>query len=403
MKRYVILGNGVAGQTCAEELRKLDASSAVTILAAEPHPLYSRVALPGFVRGQLSEDKVMLRKIADYEKHGINIHFETRGERIVVAEKVVHSNQGQSFHYDALLIATGGRPKAATWDSLAGTPDILSFQTLDDAKRIIERTDRAKSVLVLGGSFIGYELAEGIAFRKKAKVTWMMRGPRFLRAVLDDEAGELCRRLGEKAGVTFVFSDNLQAISRLNGHYIGLTEKGSRIEFDCLAYDLGLDYYLAPARTCGVEIRGGIVTDEHMRTNVPDIYAAGDVALFYDLMIERHHQIGTWDNALGHGRAVAKNMAGHDEPYFDVPTYTTTMFGSSMAVLGITEGIPGLESIRDFSYEKGYYRRLFFCQDRLVGAVLIGPPKGRKKLIDVMRSRRPIDKTREAYLDPASL
>jgi len=140
-----------------------------------------------------------------------------------------------------------------------------------------------------------------------------------------------------------------------------------------------------------------------MRTNVPDIYAAGDIALFYDLMIERHHQIGTWDNALGHGRAVAKNMAGHDEPYFDVPTYTTTMFGSSMAVLGITEGIPGLESIRDFSYEKGYYRRLFFCQDRLVGAVLIGPPKGRKKLIDVMRSRRPIDKTREAYLDPASL
>jgi 3-isopropylmalate dehydratase small subunit len=403
MKRYVILGNGIAGQTCAEELRKVDPNASITMLAAEPHPLYSRVALPGFIRGQLREDKVFLRSFGDYEKHGIDAHFETRGERIDVAGKVVHSDRGKLFKYDAVLIATGGRPKSPPWSVIVESPDILSFQTIDDAKRIIARTDEAKRVVVIGGSFIGYELAEGIVHRKKAKVTWMIRGPRFLRTVLDDEAGELCRRLGEEAGVSVVLSDNLRSISRSNGHYVGETEKGKKIEFDVLAYGLGLDYYIEPAADGGVEIRGGIVTDQRMRTCLPDVYAAGDIAYFYDLMVAKHHQIGTWDNALGHGRTAAHNMAGGNEEYFDVPTYTTTIFGSSMAVLGITDGPPGLESVRDFSYERPYYRRLFFYDNRLVGAVLIGPPKGRKKLIEIMRSRQRVEQPLTNYLDPAKL
>ena len=403
MRRYVILGNGIAGQTCAEELRKLDANASITMLAAEDHPLYSRVALPGFVRGQLREEKVMLRSVADYEKHGIDIHFGTRGERVDAANRTVTSDRGQSFAYDALLIATGGSPKAPPLDVMAGNPDILTFQTLEDARRIIARTDEATRVVVMGGSFISYELAEAVAHRKKAKVTWLMRGPRFLRSVLDEEAGELARRLGAEAGIEFVFSDDLISVSRSNGHYVGQTRKGRAVEFDALAYGVGLDYHLEPARQCGVHIYNGIVTDQRMRTSVQGIYAAGDIASFYDPMIGRHHQIGTWDNAAGHGLVAARNMAGIPEDYLDIPTYTTTLFGSSMAVLGITGGLPGLESVRDFSYEKRYYRKLFFYNDCLVGAVLIGPPKGRKKLIEIIRARQVVDRPRNHYLDPARL
>lgn len=399
-RRYVILGNGIAGQTCAEELRNLDANASITILAAEPHPLYSRVALPGFLRGQLREDKVMLRNVDDYGKHSIDIHFETRGTRIDLAEKNVHSDRGRSFAYDALLIATGGRPKPPPWPGAENNPDILSFQTIDDAKRIIARTDEVKRVLVMGGSFIAYELAEGISHRKRAHVTWLMRGPRFLRTVLDEEAGELCRRLGEEAGVEFVFSDDVRHLSRCNGHYVAETVHETRIEFDVLTYGVGLDCYLDVCGGTTIHQPDGIVTDQRMRTIAPDVYAAGDVAIFYDLMVRKHHQMGTWDNALGHGRTAARNMSGIAEDFRDVPTYTTTIFGSSMAVLGVTSGLDGLESIADFSYEKRYYKRLFFYQDRLVGAVLIGPPKGRKKLIELMRSQRRLDQPRENYLDP---
>src|SRR5207248_10787600 len=109
-------------------------------------------------------------------------------------------------------------------------------------------------------------------------------------------------------------------------------------------------------------------------------------------MVERHNQMGTWDNAEAHGRVAARNMAGADEDFFDVPTYTTTMFGSTMAVMGVTPDVqPGLESVRTFSVDERFFRKLFFHDDRPVGAIMIGPPKGRKKLIAIRDSRRAID------------
>src|SRR5438046_9040012 len=98
-----------------------------------------------------------------------------------------------------------------------------------------------------------------------------------------------------------------------------------------------------PVRAEG-KLRVGVVTDSTLRTSAPDAYAAGDIAVFYDLMVERHNQMGTWDNAEAHGKVAARNMAGADEDFFDVPTYTTTMFGSTLAVMGVKRAVqPGRE------------------------------------------------------------
>jgi NAD(P)H-nitrite reductase large subunit len=121
-------------------------------------------------------------------------------------------------------------------------------------------------------------------------------------------------------------------------------------------------------------------------------------------MTGKHNQMGTWDNAEAHGTVAAHNMAGGDEDFFDVPTYTTTMFGSTLAVMGVTPDVqPGLDSVRTFSYEEKFFRKLFFMEDRLVGAIMIGPPKGRKKLIEIMRSRQVITRPKEELLDPLNL
>jgi NAD(P)H-nitrite reductase large subunit len=167
---------------------------------------------------------------------------------------------------------------------------------------------------------------------------------------------------------------------------------------------VGLDYYVEPVRNTGIEIRRGIVTDAKLRTAMPDVYAAGDVAVFFDQMVGKHNQMGTWDNAEAHGKTAAHNMAGADEDFFDVPTYTTTMFGSTLAVMGVTPDVqPDLESVRTYSFEERFFRKLFFLDGRLVGGIMIGPPKGRKKLIEIMRARQPIEGPREALLDPANL
>ncbi len=404
-RRYVVLGNGIAGQTCAEELRKLDAEASIVMIAAERHPLYNRVALPRYLRGQVRREKVFMRTAQDYADKNLDIHFETWATEVDAASKVVRTNRDQEFPYDALLIATGGRPKPPPWPGSDQVSRCVGFQTLDDTDEIIEKADASERVLVMGGSFIGYELAEGVSFRKKAQLTWIMRGPWFLRYVLDEAGGQLCRQMGEAQGVEFITSDEVQKFSRNNGRFVAETVNGRRVEFDLLTYGVGLDYYTEPVRsTTGVELNKGIVTDSKLRTSAPDVYAAGDIAVFYDLMVERHNQMGTWDNAEAHGKVAARNMAGADEDFFDVPTYTTTMFGSTLAVMGVTPDVqPDLESVRTYSFEEKFYRKLFFKNDRLVGAIMIGPPKGRKKLIEIMRSRQRIERPKQELLDPNNL
>jgi 3-phenylpropionate/trans-cinnamate dioxygenase ferredoxin reductase subunit len=403
-RRYVVIGNGIAGQTCAEELRANDSECSIVMLAAERHPLYNRVALPRFLRGQVREEKVLMRTVEDYEKRGLEIHFETWATEVDTAARVVRTNRGQEFPYDALLIATGGRPKPPPWPGSDEVSEVYGFQTLDDTNAIIEKADSSPRVLVMGGSFIAYELAEGIVHRGHSEVAWIMRGPWFLRYLLDAEGGGLCRKLGEAAGVRFLCEDEVKRFSRANGHYVAETVNGEKVEFDMLTYGVGLDYYVEPTRNTGIELRRGIVCDARLRTAAPDVYAAGDVAVFYDRMIGKHNQMGTWDNAEAHGKTAAHNMAGEEEDFFDVPTYTTTMFGSTLAVMGITPDVqPDLESVRTYSFDEKFFRKLFFMDDRLVGAIMIGPPKGRKKLIEIMRSMQHVDGNREALLDPAKL
>src|SRR5204863_5937157 len=164
-RRYVILGNGIAGQTCAEDLRKADADASIVMVAAERHPLYNRVALPRYLRGQVRREKVFMRTAEDYQQRNLEIHFETWVTEIDAKEKVVRTNRDQSFPYDALLIATGGRPKPPPWPGSDEVSQCVGFQTIDDTDAIISKADAAERVLVMGGSFIGYELAEGVSYR----------------------------------------------------------------------------------------------------------------------------------------------------------------------------------------------------------------------------------------------
>src|ERR1700694_6237022 len=160
-RRYVVIGNGIAGQTAAEELRRGDPEASIVIIAAERHPLYNRVALPRYLRGQVRREKVLMRTVEDYAKQNLEIHLETWATQIDARGKVVHTNRNQEFPYDALLIATGGRPKPPPWPGSDQVSACLGFQTLDDTDAIIEKADGCERVLVMGGSFFCYELAQG--------------------------------------------------------------------------------------------------------------------------------------------------------------------------------------------------------------------------------------------------
>jgi NAD(P)H-nitrite reductase large subunit len=377
------------------------------MIAAERHPLYNRVALPRYLRGQVREEKVLMRTVEDYAARNLEIHFETWATKVDPVRKVVTTDKAGDFPYDALLVATGGQPSPPPWPGATELPCIFGFQTLDDTNAIIAAADRAKRVLVMGGSFIAYELAE--AFIHNGLTTyWVQRGPRFLRRVLDDAGGELVDTLAREAGVETIYTEEVDAVApgtSAGGVDVKL-KSGRVLSAGMLGYGLGLKMYAEWLEGSGIEFDGGIVCNEYLEASVPDVYTGGDIARFTDLMLDgQHNQMGTWDNAEEHGRVAARNMLGAHLPYREVPTYSTSMFRSNLAVMGITPENAEVESVTKVDLPGRFYRALFFYKNRIAGCVMIGSPKGRKKLIEMMQQglEVPAGAAREALLDPVNL
>ena len=390
-RRYVIIGNGVAGTTAAETLRKNDPNCSLHLLTNEPYPLYNRVSLPRFLQGVITEQKVMIRDFAWHEQRNIQLVTETLVTDIQTDERIVVTDQGQHLPYDALLIASGGWANPLRVPGVNGVRHIYNFVTLDDTKSIIARMLESRTALAYGGSFISYELCDGFAVRK-LDTTWLMRGPIWLRNCLDPECGEVIDNIAKKFGVEVIHGDEIEEIIPQNGvpSYVK-TKKGRQIQTDMIGVGLGITLNTQFLKHTPIEVRSGVVVNEYMETNVPCVYAAGDVAEFYDVAIDSHHTMGTWDNAMAHGRIAGTNMAGGQQAYVDVPTYTSPLFDVNIAVVGTAES-NNLELVsiaRREPGEKGNenYRKLFFRENKLVGVLMVGSPKGRKKLVEIVKNQ----------------
>jgi NAD(P)H-nitrite reductase large subunit len=403
-KRYVIIGNGIAGTTAADTLRKNDPNCSIHLLTNEPYPLYNRVSLPRFLQGVIVEQKVMIRDFAWHGQRNITLVTETMVTSVNTEERIVLTDDGQKFPYDALLVATGGWANPLKAPGAEGTSHIYNFVTLDDTKSIIARMLESRTAVAYGGSFISYELCDGFAVRK-LDTTWLMRGPYWLRSALDPEGGEVVDNIAKKFGVNVIHGDEIEAVIPQNGipAYVR-TKKGREIQADMVGIGLGITLNTTILANTAVEVRSGIVVNEYLETNVPGVYSAGDVAEFYDPTIGKHHTMGTWDNGMAHGRIVGVNMAGGHEAYIDVPTYTSPLFDVNIAVVGTAEtNNPELQSIalREPG-EKGNenYRKLFFRENKLVGVLMVGSPKGRKKLVEIVKNQQVLETAaeREALL-----
>jgi NAD(P)H-nitrite reductase large subunit len=400
--RFVIIGNGAAGTYCAEQLRKDDAACEILMVTDEPYTLYNRVSLPRYLRGVLLEQRVYVRDQEWHDKNRIDLRRETRCTAVSFEGKTVTLDPGGEVRYDRLLIATGGRPNALRVPGSDAAKHVFNFQYLDDAKAIVARIQESKVAVVLGGSFIGYELTEAFAHRG-LETHWLMRGPWFLRKALDAEGGQVVRALAEDQKVHVHVEEAIARIEPKNGTSHVLGTAGLAADADLIGVGLGLTMNVDVFNDTALETNVGVVTNEFLETNVPDVWAAGDVAEFYDVVSQRHHRMGTWDNSLNHGRHVAKNMLGARQPYVEVPTYASGMFDSNISVMGVTtEEEPEAEAIVEADLEARNYKRLFFLKgeggvDRLVGAILIGKMRGRKKILELISSRAPIERRHAVF------
>jgi 3-phenylpropionate/trans-cinnamate dioxygenase ferredoxin reductase subunit len=384
VRRYVIVGNGFAGTTAAEQLRKHDPACEITLFGDEPYTLYNRISLPPMLRKQIPEAKVMIRNLAWHEER-------THVERIVPQERVVVVD-GKSYRYDALLIATGGRPNPTGKPGADGAANLFPFQYLDDTRAISQQIDESRAAVAIGGSFIAYELAEAFSSRG-LETHWLMRGPRGLHRIIDEDAGELLHEAAAADGVHMHYGEEVEEFVRSNGAITKVrTTAGREIEAQCYAYGFGLAMNTEVCDGSGIETsKNGIICDDHLETNVKDVYAAGDVADFYDPILEIRYRMGTWNNAGAHGKVVALNMMGGSEKYHDVPEYSSLLFkGQTITQFGLgTDLRQDLEIARKIDREKKWYRALFFWEDRLVGGLMLGKGNraGKRKYVEAIKSK----------------
>jgi NAD(P)H-nitrite reductase large subunit len=387
--QYVIIGNGVAGTTAADTLRKGDAQARIVVVGDEPYPLYNRVALPNVLKGKTQPERTIIRQIPWHEQNRIELQLQTTVTRVDTTTKVVTTADGRDFPYDKLLIASGGRPNPLRAPGADGVGGIYNFQTLDDTKALVARAERSRTAVAVGGSFISYELAEGFRHRN-LDVHWLIRGPRFLHRITDEDGGALVDLLARQVGVQPHYGVSVAEVHSEAGEVTGVTDtSGARYECQMVGVGVGLTLRTEFLKNTPVQVNAGVQTNEYLETTVPDVYAAGDVAEFYDPYVETHNQMGTWNNASSHGRVAASNMLGQHQAYDEVPYYTSTMFESQMAAIGSTPDVrPDMETLSRVDMNAHVYRRLFFWEGRLAGAVLIGDIRVRRQLMEVIRSRR---------------
>jgi NAD(P)H-nitrite reductase large subunit len=395
VRRYVIVGNGFAGTTAAEQLRKHDPACEITLFGDEPYPLYNRISLPPMLRKQIPEAKVMIRNLAWHEEHRIDLRLRTHVDRVIPQERIVEAD-GKFYRYDALLIATGGRPNPTGKPGAEGAVNLFPFQYLDDTRAISEQIDRSRAAVAIGGSFIAYELAEAFSSRG-VETHWIMRGPRSLHRIIDETAGELVHEAAEADGVHMHYGEEVDEFVRSNGVITKVRTNKSEIEAQCFAYGFGLTMNVELCESSGIETsRNGILCDDHLETNVKNVYAAGDVADFYDPILEIRYRMGTWNNAGAHGKVVALNMMGGSEKYHDVPEYSSLLFkGQTITQFGLgTDLRPDLEMVRKVDTEKKWYRALYFWQDRLVGGLMLGKGNraGKRKYVEAIKSKQAFPK-----------
>lgn len=387
-RRYVIIGNGIAGTTCAQALRKNDISCSIWLITNESYPLYNRVSLKRLLDGVLPEQKVMMRDFAWHEQQRITLLTETRVIHVDTEERVVYLDQGSPLRYDALLLASGGRAQALDVPGGEEARNMYSFISLDDTKAIIARALESKTAVTTGGSYMAYDLTEGL-HKRGIHVTWLIRGSYWLRRILDREGGELVDEIVTRHGIETVYGEEIQRIIPTHGgsaRVVGSSGKEYQAEMIGVGIGLLLNHDFLNATS--IQRRTGIITNEYLETCVPGVYAAGDVAEFYDPLTGRYRTLGTWDNALGQGRIAALNMAGGHEPYLDVPVRSSPIFDTNIVTVGVTEiDSPELASIwRIMPSEKSGkdYRKFIFKGVQLVGAVFIGSPKGRRKIEELI-------------------
>jgi NADPH-dependent 2,4-dienoyl-CoA reductase/sulfur reductase-like enzyme/nitrite reductase/ring-hydroxylating ferredoxin subunit len=331
-RRVVIVGGGAAGNAAAEMLRRQGFAGSITMLSSDDAVPYDRPNLSkDYLAGKAPEDWIPLRSEDFYKEKGIDLRLRTPVASINMKQRTLKLADGSELPFDALLLATGAHPVRLDTPG-ADLPHVHYLRTLDDSRAIIANAESAKRVAVIGASFIGLETAA--ALRERGLEVHVI-GPEAhpLERVLGPGLGNMIKAIHEERGVVFHLGTTAVAIDR----DVVTLKSGERIAADLVVIGIGVRPEVEIAAQAGIAIDKGVLVDAYLETNVPGVFAAGDIARWPDPHSGGKIRVEHWVVAERQGQTVAKNILGEKQPFDAVPFFWSQHYDLAVSYVGHAE------------------------------------------------------------------
>ncbi len=358
--RYLIIGGGMTAASAVSGIRQMDPEGAVGLICAENHPPYNRPPLSkGLWRGQPIEK--IWRKV---DHHEVSLHLGRRATALDPDARQVIDDQGETYTYDKLLVATGGSPRQLPY----GEGLVHYYRTVDDYQRLRAETQVKHRYLIIGGGFIGSEIAAALKMQGQS-VVMVFPDSGIGGKVFPAEISHYINEYFSKKGVEVLSGEMPVDVERQDGRLALKTKAGREVIADEIIAGIGIRLNTELADSAGLKQDNGILVDEFLRTSQPDIYAAGDIAKFYNPLLDKTMRVEHEDNANSMGKRAGQNMASDaPSPYHHLPYFYSDLFELGYEAVGELDA--RLETFIDWQepYKRGV---IYYLNNGRVRGVLL--------------------------------
>lgn len=393
MKKYLIIGNSTAAVGCIEGIRKNDKEGEITVVSKENRHTYCRPLISYYLEGKTDGERMKYRPDSFYEENNVKVLYARSAEKIDSEKKTVTLNDKTVLSYDELCVAAGSSPFVPPTEGFEKVKNKVCFTTFDDALELEKITDKNSRVLIVGAGLIGLKCAEGL-FERVEKITVCDLADRVLSTILDRESSDMVQKKLTEAGIELLLSDCVQRFEEKKA----FMKSEKEIDFDVLVTAVGVRPNTKLVSDIGGKCGRGIDIDEHMKTSLENIYAAGDCTESTDISDGKTKIMALLPNAYMQGFCAGENMAG-EKAVFDnaIPMNSIGFFGVHIMTAGSRptkdEGGEVFEETTENSLKK-----LFVKDNRLVGFILIGKTNSAGIYTDMIRNKTDIRDVDFEYL-----
>ncbi len=357
--KYFIIGGGMTADAAVQGIREIDSNGSIGLISMESDPPYDR---PPLTKG-LWKDKSIDSIWRSAAKQQAQLHLGRTIKSLDLARKQATDDQGTVYSFEKLLFATGGEPRVLKF----GGDKIIYYRTVGDYRRLRALTEHGKRFIVIGGGFIGSEIAASLAMNEK-KVTMLFPGPSIGNRIYPRALSQFLNSYYQEKGVTVAPEETATALEERNSEIVIKTKSGREFSADGVIAGLGIEPNIDLAREAGLNVENGIIVDAFLRTSAPDVFAAGDVAAFHNPALDQRLRVEHEDNANTMGKMAGRNMAGKQERYDHLPFFYSDLFDLGYEAVGELDS--RLETFADWKTENREGVIYYLREGRVRGVLL---------------------------------